>query len=128
MKDFSSLRDFTKGFDALLRDWDTPRNHAPSWYWETTTTTNDYVGEDKGDRLELSVDLPGVKKEDVKVSFEKKVLTIKAERGERKYNKSYRIVAAEVQSDKVTAKLEDGVLTVTMPKPEGSKPTDIPVE
>ena len=115
MREFSSLRDWNtmwEEFDALFR---------------VPASTVNYAGEDKGDRLELSVEMPGVKKEDVKVTFENKILSVSAERGERKYNQGYRI-SHNIDASKITAKLEDGILLVTIPKSESSNQTEIKVE
>ena len=80
----------------------------------------------------LETDLPGFKKEDIDVQIKEDVLTIKAERHaahenkeeknnyvrvERScgsYSRSFEI--SGVDTDAITAKYEDGVLTLTLPK------------
>jgi len=88
----------------------------------------------------VSVDLPGVKKEDIKVSLENGVLSISAEtkreekeekegkliRQERHYGSYIRqlSVGADVDPAAIKAGFDNGVLTLTLPKrveqtPEG---------
>ena len=95
---------------------------------------------DTGDSYELEAELPGFKKEDIKLDVENDVLTIsaehsydskddekaeeKAEKGKKNYVKreryygsytrSFDVSAVEV--DKIDAEYSDGVLKLTMPK------------
>ena len=79
------------------------------------------------------VELPGARKEDVSIRLEGGVLHIAYE---RKGNESGDSVAltrsfrlpGPVESGKVTAKLEDGLLTVTLPRHEDAKPRAITIE
>ncbi len=80
------------------------------------------------DRLHLEVDAPGVKKEDVEVTFEKGVLSIVVERrreedrqywhNERGFGKVTRTLALPdtVDPDSIEAELTDGVLQVSIAK------------
>lgn len=81
----------------------------------------------------LSIDLPGMKKSDIKIDFADNVLTISGERvreskGEGKYTEkvygSFQrsfTVPSHVEADKIKAQFVDGVLQVTLPKAEESK-------
>lgn len=79
----------------------------------------------------VSVDVPGLKKEDIRLSVDGSVLTISGERKieEEKKNKNYyrlersyghferRLdVGVNIDQSKVTAKVQDGVLKITIPK------------
>lgn len=89
----------------------------------------------------VTVELPGVKTSDVKVTLDDDVLTISGERkyegtkeselrlSERAYGKFERSVRlpAPVQADKVEASGKEGILTVTLPKTEEAKPREIKV-
>ncbi len=91
---------------------------------------------------EVSVTLPGVKKEDVEVSVEKEILDLKAKRifdapegwrplGDDQSDRSYRLrldVGPEVDPAGVSAGLEDGVLTLRLPLREESKSRSIEVQ
>ena len=80
-------------------------------------------------------ELPGVKKDDLKVELHDHLLTVSAERretqgdGERRFQLSRSIAVPEgVRADAITAKLEDGLLTVTLPKPEQRQPRLIDIQ
>jgi len=83
------------------------------------------------DAYYIDVDLPGVKKEDVEISVDKNILTIKGERDIRdevKEEDYYRVESAygtfsrsfrlpeKVDVENIEAKSEDGVLEIVIPK------------
>jgi HSP20 family protein len=88
------------------------------------------------DAIYFDVELPGVKKEDVKLTFEKGLLTITGERKNRtekcegknhlveqsygRFTRSFQI-DSQIEVDKIGAKYEDGQLQVTLPKKEEEK-------
>lgn len=92
--------------------------------------------------LALMVELPGLKREDVEITLENNVLTI---RGERKFEKDldqenyHRIersygafsrsftLPSNVAADQVEAKFEDGVLKIELPKREEARPRRIDI-
>ena len=94
---------------------------------------------DNGNEYLLEADLPGFKKEDIDVNLENNYLTIKAERKveneekdkkgryircERSYGSFVRSFdVPDVDTDKITASYEDGVLKLNMPKKENALPT-----
>lgn len=91
------------------------------------------IHEDK-DNYFAQFEVPGVKKEDVKVELNHQLLTVTVEKkektsdGEQSYNLTRSISVPEgVKGDAIAAKLEDGVLTVTLPKAEHRKPRAIEV-
>lgn len=77
----------------------------------------------------------GVPKKDVEVEIENGVLTVKAEKKEEKETKKeyksssfqyyYTTALSGGAWDKATAKVEDGVVVVTIPKAESAKPRKI---
>jgi len=82
---------------------------------------------DLGNAFELSVELPGYKKEDIKLELDHENLVIKAERHddneyirrERFYgavSRSFDVSGTDVEN--IEAKYEDGVLVITLPKKE----------
>ncbi len=90
----------------------------------------------------VKLELPGLKSEDVKITFEDGLLNISGERKEEKvanenkvhlnervYGKFERGIRfpSPVQSDKVSAKFVDGVLEIALPKTEETKPRQIQI-
>lgn len=91
----------------------------------------------------LEADLPGMKKEDIAVQVLQDRVSIKGarkrpqregetgyrryERAEGQFERNFRINGG-VDAEKVEAKFENGVLTVTLPKPETAKPRQIDVK
>lgn len=93
---------------------------------------SDVIKTDGG--YQVTVDIPGVDKDDIDLSYDQDVLSIKAKRdstldqkdeqdnviaSERSYGeyvRNYRL--PDVSADKISAKAEDGVLTIDLPKAE----------
>src|ERR1051325_5363624 len=88
----------------------------------------------------IKTEVPDVKREDLKVTFEHNVLTIEGERKfddtvsrvqfdriERQYGSFRRsfTLPTSVDSARATASYADGVLTITLPKREEAKPRQI---
>lgn len=99
------------------------------------------VAEDK-DKFILKADLPGLNKDEIRVSVENGVLTIEGERKseseqkdrdyhriERSYGRFVRSLnlGSAVDDGKITANYKDGVLEVTVPKVEKAKAKTIDV-
>jgi HSP20 family protein len=83
------------------------------------------------DNIVYSLDLPGIKASDAKVEIRNGVLSVQAERkvgnNYTKYAQQFLIKDSDVDSQNVHADLDDGVLTITIPKKEEAKPIAIPV-
>ncbi len=90
----------------------------------------------------VHAELPGLNKDDIKVTLEDNVLTIEGERkheDEQKDKQFYRRERAygtfkrsfglgtEVDADKIAANYKDGILILTLPKSETAKPRQIEV-
>jgi HSP20 family protein len=79
------------------------------------------------------VELPGAKKEEVKVDLDGRLLTVtydtasEKEEDEKVAYKRSLTVPEGVKEDAISAKLEDGILTVTLPKAEERKPREIEI-
>lgn len=92
--------------------------------------------------LVVTAELPGVKKDDVKLSVQDNTLTIKGEKKQEKETKEenyHRVertygafqrtftLPAFVNSSKIKASFKDGVLKVRLPKREEAKAKEIPI-
>lgn len=112
----------------------------------SSVATSDWVPvvdirEDK-DRFVLHADLPGVKREDIDITMEEGVLSIRGERRleeareegeykriERAYGSFYRRFSLPDTADaeNISARCKDGVLEVVIPKRESVKPRRIEI-
>ena len=125
-------------FDGFFEDWDAPALFREDSTWvpafDITENEKEYVA---------TAELPGIDAKELDITYTDGVLTVKGEkkqeneekgdnfhRIERRYgsfHRSFRI-PGEVKSDKVDANFKDGVLKLTLPKAEESKPKKIEVK
>jgi len=123
-------------------------------FWPWSTRQGDYgtitaawapacdVFED-AESVKIVAEVPGVSPEDVKLSMEGNVLTIRGEKKQQAEEKTERVHRYErsygwferafalpntVDPDRIEAKVEQGVLTVVLPKAERARPREIPVK
>jgi HSP20 family protein len=90
----------------------------------------------------IEASVPGFKPDEVEVTFEEGMLTIKGQRSseaeetkgqyvrrERRHASVYRQVGlpAEVRADEISASFDNGVLRVTVPRAQKAQPKRIPV-
>jgi len=95
------------------------------------------------DSLVLKAELPGIKSDDVEIRVEDNTLYLKGERKfekeakdenfhqvERSYGTFSRSFSlpSSIDSDKVKAEYQNGILTLTMPKREEAKPKTIKID
>jgi HSP20 family protein len=88
---------------------------------------------EKDDKILVQLELPGLQKDDIKITLNRNVLTVEGEKGDelREENENYRIwerkfgkfrrsltVPDDVMTDQITAKEEQGVLKIEMPRKE----------
>lgn len=92
----------------------------------------DFYENEEGYRLE--VDLPGYTREQIELDHQDGTLTLKAEQVESATDKENRRVVErtitlpeDVAADKIQARLNNGVLEVTLPRREDLKPARIEV-
>ena len=100
------------------------------------------IYEDGSDAVVLKAELPDMKREDIGVTFDNNVLTLKGERRmdegiarekdqrlERRYGSFSRsfTLPATVDAAQISATYKDGVLTIRLPKREEARPRQIAV-
>ncbi len=106
-------------FDAALADFAPP---APPRFPVD-------LYEDK-DNTYVRAELPGVTREQLNLELVEGYLTLTATRkdSDREFTLTRSLaLPADVQADKITAALEHGILTVTLPKQEQAKPRKIAI-
>ena len=132
----------------LLRDWEFPFARLPRRQDETARARagalSPAVDLSEDDRsYKVSVELPGVRREDVTVELHEDVLTIrgekKSEREEKKdrshwversygaFSRSFTLPPT-AKAEELRATFQDGVLTVEIPKKEVAKPRQIAIK
>jgi len=117
------------------------RPRAPRYGWavdEGLPRTNLY---DVGDHLEISAEVPGLGREDLKIKIQGNYLEIsgtrkseipegyrahRVERGTTSFTRSFTL-PVDVNGEKVEAFLKDGMLRLILPKAETAKPRQITI-
>jgi HSP20 family protein len=95
------------------------------------------------DSFAIKIDIPGIKKDDVKISYSDGQLSISGERKEEKessdttyhrmertYGKFFRSfnLPQKIKYDQIEAVFNDGQLLITVPKSEEAKPKEIDIK
>ncbi len=123
-------------FDRYTRALGWPRRGSQ----ETTMSTEDWAPRvdiaETDKEFSIRAEIPDVKKEDVKVTVDNGVLTIKGERKQEKEEKNKKFHRVErfygsftrsftlsdnVDENKIEASFKDGMLNLTIPKTEATK-------
>jgi HSP20 family protein len=117
---------------------DAPRTNGASWTLPTEVV-------ETADALRFDIEIPGVRIEDIDITFENNVLTVaaekKLERAEGQSESDYRLferrygrfersftLPTTVRADACEAHYDNGVLTLLLPRVEEAKPRRIRVE
>ena len=149
------MADLTRRSDALrtLRRWPSPLGRMFGNLWEDfESELSPWIARgfapaidvrETGDTLTVTVELPGVTKDEIDVNIHNNVLTIEGEkrqeevtdeenyhRVERRYGRFERSLQLPeyVDAETVDASFKDGVLTLTMTKKEEIRPKSIEVK
>jgi HSP20 family protein len=138
-KPFSELSTVRNEMDRLwnrfLDDWPLPTAFTKGWAPMAD------ISETK-DKLIIKAELPGLEPEDIKLSLSGNLLTIEGEKKKEKeekdehhyymerysgsFQRSFRL-PVEVQENKIDAKFDKCVLTITMPKTTKSQKKEIKI-
>ena len=136
----TELRRMQSEIDRLFNDFfppNTGRNHDDGVSWAPRVDLAETA-----DSYEISLDAPGIDKDDISISFQDGVLTISGERKseektedkvhvrtERRYGRFARTfnIPNAVKSNKIKATYTNGVLQVHVPKAEEVKPVQVKI-
>lgn len=122
-------------FEGDLMDWNT-------WNFSDTNSTLPAVNiRENDEEFLIEVAAPGMKKNDFKVNYDNGRLTISSEKKEEKkdkkdkndrwnrcefsyssFQRSFTISENSVDAEKISARYDDGILYLTLPKREEIKP------
>ena len=133
---FNLHNEMGKIFGDLFASQESETNGDPTSWMPTVDISEMENG------FEIRAELPGVTESDVNVSVTDNLLPIKGEKRQEKEtdNKNYHRVERRygsfqrsftlprnVETADIKAGYKDGVLTLTIPKVEAAKPTEIPI-
>ncbi len=112
-------------FVNIIDQFFTDLSIDPRFSSVNVNTTSHYNENDK--EYYLTMDVPGMSKDDIDIAFDNNRLKVSGQRQSDKYN-SYEYGKMErsfnipnnVQSDKISAKIDNGVLNVLLPKTKSS--------
>tara|TARA_B100001971_G_scaffold37960_1_gene32996 strand:+ start:39459 stop:39944 length:486 start_codon:yes stop_codon:yes gene_type:complete len=129
---FNFFDDMDSDFKRLFKTFDTDlkvnRNYSP-----------DFEVIERDEATFISADLPGIKKEDIKIEYKDGHLLLSGERKstlkerdytEKKYGvfkRSFKI-PKNLDASQIQANFEDGVLTLALPKKEEEKAKEIEIK
>ncbi len=139
MNTFNTMIPMSRMIDAALNNHlesrlEDPRAQAPSPRADILEGATEY---------RIVMDMPGVKTEDLDISLENQLLVVNAERnleipeefesrrrerlGHTSYSRSFTL-SNVVETDKISAHLNEGVLQLILPKSEKSMPRQIEIQ
>ena len=136
---FGSMGLLRSRMNRLFTDFD--RSYGEDYGWrvaEGTPRTNLY---DLGEKLEIKAEVPGMTKEDLSIKIQGNYLEVsgtrksdapegykthRVERSAPTFTRSFTL-PSDVDSEKVEASLENGILTLSLPKAEAAKPKQVTI-
>ena len=121
---FDGFRDFSSRFNSLLSEFDIKESALSGFAPVVNTREGEFA-------YHVDADLPGVRKEDIKINVEDNILTISGERENKeevkkedyhrietsfgKFERSFTLPKG-ADAESITASSKDGVLEVVIPK------------
>ena len=113
-------------FDNIIDQFFNDLSYDPRFSLMNTNNVSNYYNENEKEYY-LAMDVPGMSKNDIEVTFDSNRLKISGQRKSDKYN-SYEYgkmerffsVPRNVETDKISAKIDNGVLKVLLPKAKSS--------
>jgi len=134
---FGIQREMNRMFDNFFNSSDQGEDYAlTAWSPAVDIAEHD-------DQYVVKMELPGVNKDEVKITLESNILTIRGEKKQEKETKKENYHRVErsygsfqrsftlpttVKNDKIDAAFKDGILSISLPKAEEAKPKQIEVK
>jgi HSP20 family protein len=132
------MRELDRAFTELRRRWDRAMRSPSATESEEESGYGEYPVDisEEDDHITVEAELPGFRRDQIDVSVRNGILVIDAERkeekkksgatrhlGERRFTRVHRALPlpAVVDESKAEGRVEDGVLTLRLPKTERSK-------
>lgn len=136
-------QNFNRMVESMFQDFLAPLAQAGRWGDDGLAMPRLDVSETEK-TFEVQAELPGVKKEDVKVAIDGQRITIEgecqqaneqrqgeqvvySERSTRRYQRSFTL-PSEVDDAAAQARLENGILMLTLPKRQGTAPHRLTIQ
>ena len=125
-------------FDKFMRGGTADDGSFDVSHWMPAVDVAEYENE-----YQVKVEIPGVNKDDVKITMQENILTIHGEKKQEKESKDFNYHRVErshgsfrrsftlptsVKHDKIEASYNDGILTIALPKAEEAKPKQMEVK
>lgn len=131
---FWTNRNFISPSTSLWREMDRVFNdmltaEAPA-YSERSYLPTAHLKEDEGHFL-LSVEMPGLKKEDIKIEVHENTLSVFGERKRENFSSTYSrsmTLPTNVDADKIEANYQDGILELYLPKVQAAPVKKIEIQ
>ena len=135
---WSNLMGMQKRMNRAFGDLDDDENRETEMHWSPRVSIVELKEE-----FEVSVELPGMKRDDIKVELKENILTIsgekmvKHEKTDRKIHMSERLhgtflrsfeLPSTIKSEEIKADFTNGVLSLHLPKQEQAKPKEIEIK
>lgn len=113
-------------FDNIIDQFFNDLSYDPRFSLMNTNNVSNYYNENEKEYY-LTMDVPGMSKDDIEVTFDNNRLKVSGQRKSDKYD-SYKYgkmertfnVPSNVETDKISAKIDNGVLKVLLPKAKSS--------
>lgn len=126
LKGFGELEDLLErsdaDFNSMLRGLYSSENHTLNVDVDVAENS-DYI---------VRAEVPGLKQEAIDISYSESTVLVIADYGEGnafrkgKYSNKFKLIDVDVE--KISAKLEDGILILTLPKDEAKKARKINID
>jgi len=134
---FGMQREMNRMFNNIFRQSEDGEDYALTGWAPAVDIA------EQEDEFTVKVELPGVSKDDVKITVESNILTVRGEKKQEKetkkenyhrversygsFQRSFTLPTAII-NEKIDAAFKDGILTVRVPKAEEAKPKQIEVK